>query len=120
MTFRTEFVVDQVLTHAEIHGFENAVALVRAHWKITHDSYPNGAAYHGFAKAFSSDVYELDTFTPVEDVTTAMFEQWVTSGLTPETRETIVDRSYTQIVASHEEFGLTTYYQNPDPAWSPQ
>ena len=114
MAFATEFIVDVVKTHDNIHGFENAIAVIKARWRITHTDYPNGEAFHGFHKYFHHDTYELETFTPIQDVTNEMMEQWVTSAITPETREAIFHRAFTQIQVTDAEHGLTTHYQNPD------
>jgi hypothetical protein len=114
MAYNTEFIVDQVKVMDEIHQFQNAVTLVKARWRITNTDYPNGEAFHVFHKYFYHDTLEAETFVPIEDVTDAMLEQWVTGGITVEAREAIYARAMVQIQVSHAEHGLTTYYQNPD------
>lgn len=113
MAFNREFIVDQVKTHDSIHGFENAIALIKARWKITHSDYPNGFAYHVFQKYFHHDTYTLETFVPIEDVTDAMMEQWVSEGISPEAMNEIYNAAFPVIQATDAEVGLTTHFHNP-------
>jgi hypothetical protein len=114
MPFNTEFIVDLVKTHDEIYGFENAIALIQARWKITHTEYPNGYVYHAFRKYFHHDTYTLETFTPVDQVTNEMMEQWLTADLSPDVKNDIFHRAFPIIQQVDAEHGLTTHYQNPD------
>jgi hypothetical protein len=114
MAFNKQFIVDQVKTHDNIYGFENAIALIKARWKITHSDYPNGFAYHAFHKYFHHDTYNLETFTPIQDVTDAMMEEWVSGAISPEAMNEIYNAAFPYIQATDAEHGLTTYYQNPE------
>ena len=114
MSFTKEFVVNEVRVHSEIHGFTNAIALIIAHWRITHSDYPNGVAYHFFRKYFHHDLYTLETFTPVEDVTDAMMEQWLTADMTPESIIEIENRAMDVIKQKDAEAGLQVYYTAAD------
>jgi len=112
MAYNLEFIVDQVKVHPEIHKFVNGIALIRARWKITNTDYPDGFAYHLFQKSFSHDSYTLDTFVAAEDVTDAMMEEWVTGDMHADTKQRIKMASLQQIMFSHEEAQLTTYFEN--------
>ena len=112
MAYNLEFIVDQVKVHPEIHQFVNGIALIRARWKITNTDYPDGFAYHLLQKSFSHDSYTLETFVPAEDVTDAMMEEWLTGDMHANTKQNIKMASLQQIMFSHEEAQLTTYYEN--------
>jgi len=114
MAFSTEFIVDQVKVHPDLHGFQNAIALIRARWKITNSDHPDGFAYHMFEKAFNEDVYTLETFVAVDDVTDAMMESWLTSALTADTVLRIKMNALPRIEFTHEEARLTVHYVNPE------
>lgn len=119
MAFNLEFIKDTVLTHDEIHGFENAIAYVAARWKITHSDWPNGFVYHGFSKRLPIEELTLETYIPIEDVTDAQLEAWVISDVDADTRLNIQMRALPFIQQKHELFGLTRYYQNPDAPRTP-
>jgi hypothetical protein len=112
MAFNTQFVVDQVKVYPEIHKFTNGISLIRAHWIITNTDHPDGAAHHVFEKSFSHDSFTLETFVPVEDVTDAMMEEWVTSSIAADTIQKIKMAALERIRFTHEEAQMTTYFEN--------
>lgn len=120
MAFSREFIVDQVKVHDSIHGFENAIALIKARWKITHSDYPNGYAYHAFHKYLHHDTYTLETFVPIDQVTNEMMEQWVSADITPEVLNSIYTAALPFIQMKDAEAGLTTYYESADAIVGPQ
>jgi hypothetical protein len=120
MGFSTEFIVDQVLKHDEIHGFEDAIAVIKARIKILHSGYPNGYAYHAFHKVFPTSVYTLETFTPIDAVTDAMMEQWCMADINTDVLNNIFNAALPFIKMKHNEHGLTVHYQNPDAIPTPQ
>jgi len=114
MAFNREFIVDQVLTHDQIDDMQNVIAVIKARWKITHSDYPNGFAYHAFNKYYYEGDFDLDNFIPIEDVTDAILEQWVTSSMVPDTVNEIYVAAMPLIRAKDAEHGLTIHFQNPE------
>lgn len=114
MAFNREFIVDQILVHEQLDDMQNAIASIKARWKITHSDYPNGVAYHVFHKIYLEGEFDLDNFIPIEDVTNAVMEQWLTANISPEAINEIYNAAFPQIKTTDATFGLTTYYENPD------
>ena len=114
MAYNREFIKYEVLTHAEIHGFTNAIAYIRAALKITNTDFPNGVAYHAMEKLFPDSSYERETFIPIEDVTDAMMEEWLLADYPAEVLANIDLHALANIKKTHEKHGLTTYYRKTD------
>lgn len=114
MSYAREFIKDKVLTHDSYYGWDNAVAVVHARWKITNSQYPQGFAYHHFMQELDVDHIERDTFIAIADVTDAILETWCTRHLGNNNIVEIETNSLAEIQRCHRMAQLTTHYKNPD------
>ena len=112
MSYTREFIKDKILTHDEYYGWQNAIAMVFARWKITNSQYPNGFAYHYFQKELDVNAITTDTFIPVDQVTDAQLEAWCLSGISNNTIAEIETHNLAEIQHRHKMAQLTTYYEN--------
>lgn len=114
MSYSREFIKDRVLTHDNYYGWENAIAVIFARWKITNSQYPDGFSYHNFVKELDVNAITRDTWVPINEVTDAQLETWCTQGLTANTIAEIETHHLTQIQQQHNMAQLTEHYVNPD------
>lgn len=119
MAFSKQFVVDVVKTHDDYYGWQNAVAIVQARWIITHSDFPLGEAVHVFTQELDCQAITEESYIPIENVTDADYERWVTAAMSPELITNIENHSLAYIKKTHRMASLTTHYQNPDMAGPP-
>ena len=119
MSYTRKFIKDRLLTHDEYYGWQNAIAVIYARWKITNSQYPDGFAYHYFQKELNVDAITQDTFIAIDDVTDEQLEAWCVAGLSDNTIVEIETHNLAESQARHKMAQLTEYYTKPDIMPSP-
>ena len=114
MSYSKEFIKDKIFVHTEYYGWENAVAVVCARWKITNSQYPDGFAYHYFEKELDVNSITRETFVNIDDLTDADFEAFCAEGLTINSVCEIEMDALAEIRRSHWMATLNTYYENTE------
>jgi hypothetical protein len=114
MAFSREFIVDAVYKQEEYFGWENTVLMVEARWKITHSDFPGAAVFHRFVVDLDTTFLSHDTYVPIDQVTDAILEEWVTAPLTQDQISAIEGNALPALRRIHYKNSLTVHYQNPD------